>query len=263
MILTRRQVFLDLALLLAATAGLSGTLLGWADAPVRVIGGLALSMFAPGYALLRALYPRALSSAERYALSVPVSFVLAILIGATVDLTPAHLSGNLIVVVLWLSTVTLLALAYVQSYRARGTHLAPIRQLRTPIGAAALVLSILLVEVALVWAGFSVFQAGRTTPKPFTALSVDGASGIQQSGVPLSVTLDNEEGQSMQYDLQVTVGGSEISRVDGVQLDSGKSFSLQLPVLADDDTAGADVIAYRSGESTPYRTVHVGPPPQT
>jgi hypothetical protein len=86
---------------------------------------------------------------------------------------------------------------------------------------------------------------------------------VQQSGVPLSVTLDNEEGQTMQYDLQVKTGETELSRVDGIQLESGQRYSLQLPVLPDDDTAGADVIAYQSGDTTPYRTVHVGPASET
>jgi uncharacterized membrane protein len=262
MILTRRQVFFDLAMLLAATAGLSGSLLGWADAPVRVAGGLALSMFMPGYALLRALYPRALSSVERYALSIPVSFVVAILIGAALDLTPLGLSGNALVLLTWLATVGLMAIAYARLVRGRTVNLAQLR-LHAPVSASAVVLSVLLLEGAIVFAGYSLFQAAHATPKPFTALSVDGASGVQQSGLPLSVTLDNEEGQSMQYDLQVKAGDKELSRVDDVQLDSGKQYSWQLPVLADDDTAGADVIAYRTGDSTPYRLVHVAPPAQT
>lgn len=258
----RKQMIFEGALLVAASAGLSGTLLGWSDNPIRVAGGLLLSMFAPGYALLKALYPRALSRAEMYGLSIPVSFVLSIVIGAMVDVTPVGLSGKAIVLLLWVCTIALMAVAYARAIRAPRPNLRriggrPVSLL--PVGVGAVVLSVVLVEVAMVGAGASLAQASHTTPKPFTALSVDGANGVQQPGVPLGVTLDNEEGQTMQYDVQVMAGENELSRVDGVQLDSGQRYSLQLPILAEDDVAGADVIVYQSGETTPYRTVHVGP----
>jgi uncharacterized membrane protein len=258
MMLTRRQMAFDGVLLVAATAGASSTLLGWADSPVRVAGGLVLSMFTPGYALLRALFPRALKATEQYALGVPVSFVVAIVIGATLDLTPIGLSASATVALLWAVTVASFAVSYV---RSRGRMPRSLRGHRTApaIGPSAIVLSAVLIGAAALGAAASLVQASRTTPKPFTALSVDGANGVQAAGTPLTVSLDNEEGQPMQYDLQVTANGAELERVDGVQLDSGKQYSLQLPVLPADDTAGADVIAYRSGDSTPYRLVHVGP----
>lgn len=261
----RRQVILDGALLVAASAGLYGSVLGWTDNPLRITGGLLLSMFVPGYALLKALYPRALSRAELFGLSVPLSFVLSILVGALVDMTPVGLSGTAIVLLLCVCTITFIAVAYARCLRAPGLKLRRIAGVRERIlvGAPVVAGGVVLIGVGMIWAGASLVQAGHTTPKPFTALSVDGANGVQQPGVPLSVTLDNEEGQTMQYDLRVRVGGSDIGRVDDVQLDSGKRYTLQLPVLRDTDTAGADVIAYRSGDDTPYRMVHVGPPTQT
>jgi hypothetical protein len=263
MILTRRQMFADGALLLAATAGMLGALLAWTDSPVRIVGGLLLALFTPGYALLKALFPRGLTAVERNALSVPASFVVAILIGAAVDQTPYGLSGSLIVALLWMCTVSLMMVAYARSLRNRMPRTIQISRLSLPMGVGTVVVSLLLVEASLIWAGASLVEASLSTPKAFTALSVDGARGVQQSGVPLSVTLDNEEGQPMRYDLEVDAGGTAVSRVEGVQLTSGAHYSMQLPVLADDDTAGADVIAYRAGETTPYRQVHVGPAAQS
>jgi uncharacterized protein DUF1616 len=258
MMLTRRQIAFDGVLLAAATAGASGTLLGWSDSPVRIAGGLILSMFTPGYALLRALFPRALKATEQYALSIPLSFVAAIVIGATLDFTPIGLSASATVALLWAVTVGSLAVSYVRGMGRTPRSLRR-RQAAQAVGSSAMVLSAVLIGAAAVGAAASLVEASRTTPKPFTALSVDGANGVQPAGTPLTVTLDNEEGQSVEYDLQVTAHGAELEHVDGVQLDSGKQYSLQLPVLPSDDTAGADVIAYRSGDPSPYRLVHVGP----
>jgi len=260
MMLTRRQLAVDGVLLAAATAGASTALLGWSDNPVRIAGGLVLSIFTPGYALLRALFPRALKATEQYALSVPLSFALAILVGTTLDLTPVGLSSKATVALLWAVTVGLFAISYLRREKPRASPSLRLRPASQSIGLGSIALSAVLLVAASAFAATSLFAASRATPKPFTALSVDGANGVQTAGAPLTVTLDNEEGQSMQYDLQVTANGAEIERVDGVQLDAGKHYSLQLPLLPADDTAGADVIAYRSGDATPYRLVHVGPP---
>jgi uncharacterized membrane protein len=262
--LPRRRFFFDGIVLVGATLCLLTTLMDWSDNPLRIATGLLLSLFGPGYALLQALFPTGPNLAERFGLSVPASFVLAVLVGAFANAT-FGLSQSIIVLLLWAVTVGLLGVAY-----ARLVRMPASRRAEDPFGAArggqsarfrprfglGGVVATLLVLVVGFWAVASVVSATHVSAKPFTALSVDGASGVQQSDTPLSVTLDNEEGKPMQYDLQVRVGGREVSRINRIAVDSGAQYSLTLPLLAVDGP-GADVIAYRSGDSQPYRVVHV------
>jgi uncharacterized membrane protein len=256
----RRQLWFDAAVLLAATVATVSAVAGVALNPLGVVSGLVLSLFASGYALLRALFPNGLSTAERFALSVPVSFGLGVLDGVVVNQTPLGLAAVPMVLTLWASTVVCAAIGYYRLQRLASdvpdvSALPQHRQFRPPFAQLAIAASLLVVAGG--WAAFSLVAASRAEPKTFTALSVDGANATPAAGQPLTVTLENQEGRPMQYDLEVNLAGTVVSRLDGVRVDPGRQYSFTLPALPAQG-AGADVLAYRSGDSQPYRRIHVG-----
>ena len=182
-----------------------------ATIPSGIAVGLVLSLFSPGYALLKALFPGG-SNSERFGLSVPASIVLAVVVGALVNFTPFGLSTNLIVLLLWVCTVGLLAVAYVRAPGWQGARAGSTARSAPGVGPIGVIVTVLVVAASGAWATSSLVTASRTTPKPFTVLAVNGANGVQVPGEPFTVTLDNEEGQPMQYDLQVSVDGNLVSR---------------------------------------------------
>ena len=219
-------------------------------AAVVVVAGLLLSTFGSGYALLWALFPNRLRTEERIALSVPFSFALAVLDAALFSQTPSGLAPAPMIVALVACTGALLAIGYYRQPRRLSIHWS-----RPVLGELAV--GAVLVGLAAAWAASSLIAAARVEPKAFTALSVDGASGVPQSDQPATVTLENEEGHQMHYDLEVRLAGDVLSRVDDVSLETGARYSLTIPSLPTDGP-GADVAAYLPGASEPYRRIHIG-----
>lgn len=217
---------------------------------VGVVAGLVLSMFGSGYALLCALFPTRRRMEERIALSFPLSFALAVLDGTLLNLTPFGLAPAPIIATLCACTVVFAAIGYYRQPFRLSIHWQ-----RPAFG--EMVFGAVLLCAAGGWAASSVVSASQVEPKAFTALSVDGANGVPAPDQSASVTLDNEEGHPMHYDLEINRAGTILSRVDNVSLESGAHYSLILPPLAADGS-GADVVAYVSGASEPYRRIHIG-----
>jgi hypothetical protein len=257
-----RKLWLDTAVVLAATVAAIAPSLGWNEPAVRVPTGLILSLFAPGYALVMALFPTpSLPNAERIALSVPASLIVGVLVGTVANEAPSGLTQLPIVLLPWATTLVLLMLAYGRlvvgqpsAETSRSRPAAPVRfGPGTLIGGA-------LIAAAGTFAVYSIVAASFTHPKPFTALSVDGASGTQHGAEPLTVTVDNQEGVPMVYDLEVVVDDEVVSRTEAIRLEPGTHYSMALPSLQPGDGL-ADVLAYRSGEPEIYRSVRVSAAP--
>ena len=105
-----KSVPLDLALVIALTlACILFVLAPWLnETPVRVLLGLLLVLFLPGYSLVAALFPRKddLDGIERIALSFGLSIAVVPLIGLALNYTP--LGIRLVPVLLGLSLFTVL-----------------------------------------------------------------------------------------------------------------------------------------------------------
>jgi len=261
--LTAQKVVLDLAVAASATASTTGIALGWSDMAVRVPTGLVLSLFAPGYALIKALFPSgSTSGSERIALSVPASLVVAVLVGAIANETPYGLTDVPIVLSLSAITLALLVVAYARlAFGTRAIHPAASAVVQrqassSGISAGGVVISFVLIVAAGGWATYSLVSATRSIPKPFTALSVSGASGVQRSDEPLTVAVDNQEGVPTEYDLEVSVAGAVITRVERVRVEPGAQYSMVLPVL-DPNGPQAEVSLYRAGETEVFRQLRV------
>jgi uncharacterized membrane protein len=89
--------------------------------PVRIILGLPLVLFLPGYALIATLFPRKddLDGIERVALSFGLSIAITPLLGLALNYTPFGIRLTPILIVLSLFTISLAIGAWVRRGRIR------------------------------------------------------------------------------------------------------------------------------------------------
>lgn len=87
--------------------------------PVRIILGLPLVLFLPGYALIAALFPRKddLDGIERVALSFGLSIAITPLLGLALNYTPFGIRLAPVFTVLSVFTISLAICAYVRRRR--------------------------------------------------------------------------------------------------------------------------------------------------
>ena len=86
------------------------------ETPIRIILGLPLVLFLPGYSLLATLFPRKddLDGIERAALSFGLSIAITPLLGLALNYTPFGIRLSPILIVLSVFTITLAIGAYVR-----------------------------------------------------------------------------------------------------------------------------------------------------
>ena len=84
------------------------------DTPIRIILGLPLVLFLPGYALIAALFPRKddLDAIERVALSFGLSIAITPLLGLALNYTPFGIRLSPVLIVLSVFTISLAICAY-------------------------------------------------------------------------------------------------------------------------------------------------------
>jgi uncharacterized membrane protein len=89
------------------------------ETPVRIILGLPLVLFIPGYSLIAALFPREddLDGIERVALSFGLSIAITPLLGLGLNYTPFGIRLTPILIVLSVFTISLAIGAYVRRNR--------------------------------------------------------------------------------------------------------------------------------------------------
>ena len=87
--------------------------------PIRIILGLPLVLFLPGYALIAALFPRKddLDGIERVALSFGLSIAITPLLGLALNYTPFGIRLTPVLIVLSVFTIALAIGAYVRRSR--------------------------------------------------------------------------------------------------------------------------------------------------
>ncbi|MCW3134407.1 MAG: DUF1616 domain-containing protein [Methanophagales archaeon] len=86
------------------------------DTPVRIILGLPLVLFLPGYALIATLFPRKddLDGIERIALSFGLSIAITPLLGLALNYTPFGIRLSPVLIVLSVFTIALAIGAYIR-----------------------------------------------------------------------------------------------------------------------------------------------------
>ncbi|MFQ3660996.1 MAG: DUF1616 domain-containing protein [Chloroflexaceae bacterium] len=223
--------------------------------------GLALACFAPGYALLFAFFPQEADRLQQAALSIPLSLVLGILLGASFDLAGLPFVGTLFAVLSWAITIVGLI---VGAWRLQHLDAASGLFHPAPAGAAPArwtsrllpnALAALLVLALAGWAGSNMYRASQVETKPFTTLAVEPAS---VDGPAQVIVIANHEHTPVAYRLEVRVpDGSMVGAWSGI-LTPGQIWRVPLPDRLNLEPGDrAEVLLFRDQETEPYRTVHL------
>ncbi|MGH2457599.1 MAG: DUF1616 domain-containing protein [Chloroflexota bacterium] len=273
--------WLDLGLALLGTLGLTvfiafrgsaGTF-----APARLLLGSIDALYAPGYVLVAALFPRPsdLDGTERAAASFALSFAVIPPIALLLDILPGGVRPWPILVALDLFVVIGSAVAGYRRWRlaleehpemssSPGTWIWQTRPGRKALvihGALAAVLALALASLAL----------GVLAPGSGPRLSefyVLGPVGLARdypsqatAGQPVSVTVGivNHEGAPATYRAEVLVGGQPAGWVGPVRLAPGARRELPIgftPRIAGDDVEVVFQL-YREGDTLPDRSLRL------
>jgi len=243
-------------------------------AAVRLLLGMTLILFCPGYVLQAALFPRrnALDGAERLALSLGISLALVPLLALILDQLPwgIHLASVVSAVV----GITLLAtvLAWVRWYSLppedRWEWAIPWADFANPFGfrrrswlygglMGILALDLLLLLMVIRLAG---------TGEPVTEFYLSGPGGLAVGyphwsvvGEPMTVTVGivNGEETTVDYRLEVVDDDHLLGQAGPVRLGPGAAYEgpVSFTPARPGDPVRVQFFLYRNGLPVPYRTL--------
>lgn len=247
-----------------------GVPVGWLSIPA----GLVLSFFAPGYAALMAFRtPRRPVTTTDLALSIPLSFSAAIILGVVLDFTPIGLHLQPMAIGLALATLVLLAVA-VRRDIASDAYVAPTgpagvgpdRQARRAGPIEGLIRASLIgaLVVAALWASYGIIRAAQDRPPQYTELYVQQAAPFTPvkaapSQAELLVGVNNREAQAITYTLKVVAHYGDNSpdllvSQQQVTVQAGANWQghISTPVRCTDSV---EAQLFLPGDPQPYRSV--------
>jgi len=240
--------------------------------PIRMILGLALTLFLPGYALVSALFPgkKGLGLLERVALSFGLSIAATPLLGLILNYTPFGIRKDPVLMTLSLFTLLCTAIALYRRKNIKGEesfslsleHKASPKENR--LDKALTLLLILSIVISL-----SVLVYVIVTPKQgekFTEFYILGPNG-KADNYPTSMKVGNNgtviigvvnhEYEQINYTLKIFLGNESI-RSQRIPLVDNQSYSAKFsfrPVR--NGTEKLSFQLYRNDSVEPYRSLHL------
>ena len=250
------------------------------ETPVRIILGLPLVLFLPGYALIAALFPRKddLDGIERIALSFGLSIAISPLLGLGLNYTPFGIRLTPILIVLSVFTIALAIGAYVRRSRIPkedrfgvdfGAFFKSIKDsFKTTDSKTDKILTAILIISILLAISVTVYVI--VTPKEgekFTEFYVLGPGGMAEE-YPTNLTVGeegevfigvvNHEYAAVTYQLELKVNGGVIDQ-KSIVLTHNKTW--EGPFTFKPKKAGEDqkleFLLYKVGEEGIYRSLHL------
>ncbi|WP_089649599.1 DUF1616 domain-containing protein [Halobacterium hubeiense] len=242
------------------------------ESPIRVVVALGFVLFAPGYALIAALFPEAgarvatdeelgdgIDGLERAVLSFGASIAIVPLVGLVLNFTPWGITLAPIIISLGSLTLALTALAGVRRLRLapaeRFTVSVPTfdgvrNEFLQPTDRTDAVLNVVLVLSLLVAASSLTFAiAAPPQGESFTELSLlteteDGnltASNYPQNftqgeAKPLTVSITNQEGKQVSYTLVAELQRVNVSEEGDIRVEEVNELDRFSPTLAANET---------------------------
>ncbi len=250
--------------------------MAFTDGLARLVLGITLPMFVPGYVFIAALFPRrdSLDGLERTALSFGLSLALVPLTALALNFTPWGIGPASVAVGLTVLVLVVAALAY-----QRRRDLAPGDRLAVNLSAALAVLrprltwgTVLGVALVLSAAG-SVATAGYVllTPKPpvtFTEFYLRQVQGVIETRpikvapgeqVSLVLGIANYEGRETSYWVDLEAPQQEAKRFAEASVAPGQAWETKTSFALDYLGDGQKVLfkLYRQGDTQPYRTLYL------
>lgn len=273
--MTRRDI--DLILVVALSLALVAVVLAlpWARA-ARIVLGLPFLLFAPGYALVAALFPRRgdLEMLERLALGLALSLAVVPLIGLALNYSPWGLRLEPILAFVTLFVVLAAAAALLQRRRlppdeafALALEVRPPGWSRLRLADRLLVLALVLSLAGLGATAYFV-ATSRGSTEGFTEFYVLGEGGMAE-GYPTTVRLGeraevtlgvvNREGREATYRIVVRIDGESTDGFGGLVLADGERWQgrVSLVPARAGEAQRVEFLLYKDGGSEPYRTLYL------
>jgi uncharacterized membrane protein len=242
----------------------------------RIILGLPLVLFFPGYVLIAAMFPGKadLGGIERAALSFGLSIAVAPMIGLGLNYTPW---GIRLVPVLVSLLIYIFLLSGITFYRrrkiARDERFVPTFDIDLPVLSEMPKLekisSVILVLAILFTAGSIAYAATvHKTGEKFTEFYILGPGG-KAGGYPTDLTVGqqtqvivgvvNHEYSTVNYTIQVKNGEHVQATVQPVILDNGQKWEKPVAFVFYAPHEGAELqfLLFRQGDTSPYRSLHL------
>jgi uncharacterized membrane protein len=250
------------------------------ETPVRIILGLPLVLFLPGYALIAALFIRKddLDGIERIALSFGLSIAITPLLGLGLNYTPFGIRLTPILIVLSVFTIALAIGAYVRRSRIReadrfvvefGAFFKSMKEsFMTKDTKIDRILSVILI-ISIVLA-ISITAYVIITPKEgekFTEFYVLGPGGMAED-YPTNLTVGeegeviigvvNHEYANTSYLLEVELNG-EIIDEKSIELVHNETWEspFKFKALRKGADQKLEFLLYKVGEEGIYRSLHL------
>ena len=248
--------------------------------PIRIILGLPLVLFLPGYSLIATLFPRKddLDGIERVALSFGLSIAISPLLGLALNYTPFGIRLTPILIVLSVFTIALAIGAYIRRSRIReadrfwvdfGAFFKSIKDSFKTMDSKAdkILTAVLIISIVL---ALSVTVYVIVTPKEgekFTEFYVLGPGGMAEE-YPTNLTVGeegevilgvvNHEYAAVTYQLELKVNG-EIIDEKSIVLTHNETwegpFTFKLKKAGEDQKL--EFLLYKVGEEGIYRSLHL------
>lgn len=243
---------------------------------LRVVLGLPFVIVFPGYVLTAALFPRrnALDGLERLALSFGLSITIVSLIGLGLNYTPWGIRLYPILISLSIFIVTVSVVAWNQRRRLDEAerfalsfrlNLAPWRG-QSFIDKAISAMLIVVILGALGTLGYAI--ATPRVGEKFTEFYILGLEGKaidypkemrvgEQGRVVIGII--NREQEQASYWIKIKVNGEEDGEVGPVMLEPDEKWEevVSFTPRRAGDAQKVEFLLYRSGESAPYRELHL------
>jgi len=239
--------------------------------PIRIILGLPLVLFLPGYSLIAALFPKKddIDSIERIALSFGLSIAIVPLIGLILNYTPFGIRLIPILISLSLVTISLSLLAYTRRMNIDEDKRFSISlnyKLEMPTRTDKILTSILLISIILsVCTVIYAITVPRTGEK-FTEFYILGPEGkadnyptnlsVGENGTVI-IGIVNREYKPTNYKLKIQLGNRTLLEKE-IKLNHNETFRENFTLSPlENGKRKLEFLLYKKNNSTIYRSLHL------
>ena len=246
----------------------------------RIILGLPIVLFFPGYTLLAALFPRkeSLSYIERVALSFGVSIAVVPLIGLVLNYTPWGIRLYPIIISLF---IFILAMSFIGWYRGRKlaevesislhlnikvpslSHLWSEQSLRDKIITVVLAVLVIGAVGTLIYVGTRPRYSEKFTE--FYILNDQGKAENYPSKIYLGdsakviIGIVNHEGATTAYRVAITLDGADAGSIGPVNVDAEQKLEQNVTIAPTHQGDKEELLfsLYKGDSATEYENVHL------